>query len=146
MSSMMMTLGMFVFSLPTLAYQDLKRQTDYRHPSQSRIGLAPSSQFLGPGDDTITLSGWYATEFSAGLVSMETLRLMASSGKAWPLIEGTGWLYGFWVIESIEEGKTLFFRDGAPRRVEFSIKLKRKSDEQLDQLGSLLDLGLSILR
>ena len=54
---MMMALGMFVFSLPTLAYQDLQRQTSWRHPSSSRVGSRPARQFTGAGDDTITLSG-----------------------------------------------------------------------------------------
>lgn len=146
MQSMMMTLGMFVFSLETMAYQDFKRQTEYRHPSQSRIGARPSSQFLGVGDDTITLSGWCAAEISRPSVSLDTLRLMANGGEAWPLIEGTGRLYGLWVIESIEEGRTEFMPDGASRRTEFSLKLKRVDDSRVDLLGSLLSLGLSMLR
>ena len=35
---MMMSLGMFVFGLPTLAYQDMQRQTNWRHPGNSRVG------------------------------------------------------------------------------------------------------------
>ncbi len=54
---MMMTLGMFVFGLPTLAYQELQRTTEWRHSSTSRIGTNPASQFLGRGEDTITLPG-----------------------------------------------------------------------------------------
>ena len=39
---MMMALGMFVFSLETLAYQEFQRQTDWRHGSTSRIGSTPA--------------------------------------------------------------------------------------------------------
>ena len=39
---MMMALGMFVFSLETLAYQELQRQTDWRHPSSPRVGVQPA--------------------------------------------------------------------------------------------------------
>ena len=35
---MMMSLGMFVFGLTTLAYQDMQRQTSWRHPGNSRVG------------------------------------------------------------------------------------------------------------
>lgn len=146
MQSMMMTLGMFVFSLPTLAYQDFSRQTSYRHASQSRIGVRPGSQYLGPGDDKITLSGWFSPELSHGLISMDTLRLMANQGEAWPLIEGTGRIYGLWVIEDLEEKKTIFFPDGMPRRIEFTLQLKRVDDNRVDLLGSLLGIGLSLLR
>lgn len=146
MQSMMMTLGMFVFSLSSLAYQDFRRQTSYRHASQNRIGVRPANQYLGPGDDKISLSGWYTTELASGLISMETLRLMAERGEAWPLIEGTGRIYGLFVIEELEETKTVFFPDGHPRRVEFSLQLKRVDDDRVDLLGSLLNIGLNLLR
>lgn len=54
---MMMALGMFVFSLSTAAYQELQRQTEWRHVSNTRIGAAPARQFVGRGDDSITLPG-----------------------------------------------------------------------------------------
>ncbi|MDG4344400.1 phage tail protein, partial [Pseudomonas aeruginosa] len=52
---MMLSLGMFVFSLHTLAYQEFQRQTEWRHASSSRIGAQPARQFVGRGDDAITL-------------------------------------------------------------------------------------------
>ncbi|WP_177254239.1 phage tail protein, partial [Serratia fonticola] len=44
---MMLILGLFVFRLQTLPYQTLQRNVDYRWPSNSRIGLRPTLQFLG---------------------------------------------------------------------------------------------------
>ena len=44
---MMLALGMFVFSLSTAAYQELQRQTNWRHASNSRLGAVPARQFLG---------------------------------------------------------------------------------------------------
>jgi phage protein U len=35
---MMMALGLFVFSLRTASYQELQRVTNWRHPSNSRVG------------------------------------------------------------------------------------------------------------
>lgn len=43
---MMMTFGMFVFGLNTAAYQELQRQTAWRHASQNRIGARPVRQFF----------------------------------------------------------------------------------------------------
>ncbi|WP_241000963.1 phage tail protein, partial [Pseudomonas viridiflava] len=48
---------MFVFSLHTAAYQEMQRQTDWRHPTSSRVGAQPARQFLGRGEDAITLPG-----------------------------------------------------------------------------------------
>lgn len=143
---MMLALGMFVFSLSTLAYQELQRQTEWRHPSSSRVGAAPALQFIGRGDDSITLPGIIFPELAGTTLSLDALRLMANTGKAWPMIEGTGRIYGLWVIESLSETKTVFFRDGTARRIEFTLSLKRIDDDQLDLIGAASSLGMSVLR
>ncbi|KIH84230.1 phage tail protein [Pseudomonas batumici] len=143
---MMLALGMFVFSLSTLAYQELQRQTEWRHASNNRIGAPPARQFLGRGEDTITLPGILLPELAGSMFSLDALRLMANTGKAWPVIEGSGRLYGLWVIESLSETKTIFFRDGTPRRIEFSLTLKRIDDDRIDLLGAGTATGVNILR
>lgn len=122
---MMMSLGMFVFGMKTLAYQELQRNTAWRHASTSRVGANPALQFVGPGDDTITLPGVLVAGLTGKQSSLDTLREMADTGKAWPLIEGTGRIYGLWVIESLKEGRTYFFKNGTARRIEFSVNLRR---------------------
>lgn len=143
---MMMTLGMFVFGLPTLAYQELQRTTEWRHSSTSRIGTNPASQFLGRGEDTITLPGTLLPGLVGSPLCLDVLRKMADTGKAWPLIGGTGRIYGTWVITSISETQQVFFEDGTPRRYEFTISLKRIDDGRIDMLGSLVGSVGGILR
>lgn len=143
---MMMALGMFVFSLPTLAYQELQRQTDWRHPSSSRVGTNPARQYAGRGDDAITLPGIILPELAGSVLSLDALRMMADTGKAWTLVEGTGRILGIWVIESLSETRTLFFQDGTARRIEFSLSLKRIDDGKVDMLGAAIGTGVNILR
>ena len=143
---MMMALGMFIFSLETLAYQEFQRQTEWRHGTTSRIGTNPARQFLGRGEDTITLPGVLLSALAGTQLSLDTLRYMADTGKAWPLVEGTGKIYGVWVIESLSETRTLFFRDGAARRIEFNLVLKRIDDGRVDLLGSAIGAAGGILR
>ena len=132
---MMMVYGLFVFSLSTAAYQEFQRQTSWRHQSQSRVGARPARQFLGAGDDTITLTGTLLPEFTGGQASLDALREMADQGRAWPLIEGTGVNYGLYVIESLNERKSRFFRDGAAAQIEFDLTLQRIDDERRELLG-----------
>ncbi|KQW11959.1 MULTISPECIES: phage tail protein [Pseudomonas] len=143
---MMLALGMFVFSLSTAAYQALQRQTEWRHASNPRVGAAPARQFVGRGDDTITLPGIILPELAGSALSLDALRLMANTGKAWPMVEGSGRIYGLWIIESLNETKTLFFRDGTPRRIEFTLSLKRIDDDRIDLLGAATRVGVSIMR
>lgn len=65
------------------------------------------------------------------------LEQMAEQGKAWPLIEGSGTIYGMYVIEGLNQTKTEFFRDGMPRRIEFTLSLKRVDESLSDMFGDL---------
>ncbi|ORC44405.1 oxidoreductase [Burkholderia sp. A27] len=126
---MMMSLGQFVFSLSTLAYQELQRRTSWKHASTSRVGGRNARQFTGPGDDTITLTGWFAPDQGIGkLSSLDELRTMADEGDAYALVDGTGTVYGAFVIEGLDEGQSLLQKDGTPRRVEFTLNLTRVDD------------------
>lgn len=134
-----MILGMFVFSLPTLAYHELQRQTEWKHASTARVGLRDAHQYVGPGDDTITLSGWVAPELTGSLYSLDALRMMADTGKSWILIQGTGRILGSYRIASMTEGRTILDGSGGARRVEFSIALKR--DDGVLAMVGLGDIG-----
>lgn len=140
---MMLALGLFVFALKTVPYQQLQRHTQWRHPSNSRIGQRPAHQFTGTGEDSITLSGTLFPEVTGGQISITMLRTMADTGKAWPLIRGDGIIYGEYVIEDMSETGTLFFRDGAPRQIDFSLKITRVDETTpLGDLAAMLPLLL----
>lgn len=70
-------------------------------------------------------------------VALLALEQMAEQGKAWPLIEGSGTIYGMYVIEGLNQTKTEFFRDGMPRRIEFTLSLKRVDESLSDIFGDL---------
>jgi phage protein U len=126
---MMMSLGQFVFSLSTLAYHELQRRTSWKHASTSRIGGRNARQFTGPGDDTITLTGWFAPDQGIGkLASLKELRTMGDDGDAYALVDGTGTVYGAFVIEALDEGQSLHTKEGTPRRIEFTLSLTRADD------------------
>lgn len=71
---MMLALGMFVFSLDTLAYQEMNRQTDWRHASSNRVGAQPARQFVGRGDDSVTLPGVLLPELAGDITCLDELR------------------------------------------------------------------------
>lgn len=125
---MMMILGMFVFSLKTTPYQTFEHTKSWRYPTNNRLGRIPALQFTGKDNEQITLSGVLMPEITGGKLSLVALELMADLGKPWPLIERSGIIYGMFVIESISQTKTNFFKDGTARKIEFTIQLKRVDD------------------
>lgn len=134
---MMLTLGLFVFQLQTVAYRSLQRNIDYRWPSNNRIGLRPARQFLGIGEEKMTLSGVLLPEITGGKMSLLTLEKMAEQGKAWPLLEGSGTLYGMYVVNSVSMTHSYFFADGSARRIEFSLTLSRVDESLSSMYGDL---------
>lgn len=134
---MMMCLGSFVFSLSTLAHHELQRQAEWKHPNVSRVGTRDAHQFTGPGDETITLPGWIAPEegFAGSPLSLDVLRYMADAGDAYALVEGSGRIYGAYIITAMSETRTYLNEDGSAKRIEFSISLKRVDENLVGVLG-----------
>jgi phage protein U len=129
MASVMMALGKYRFSIDAAAYQSLQRSTSYRWPAQERIGRAPALQFLGPGEDKITLGGTIFPHYRGGLGQMDALREEAGRGEPLLLVDGRGNVRGRFVVERVAETQSHFFADGTPRRIEFTIELASYGDD-----------------
>ncbi|PKL95377.1 MAG: oxidoreductase [Gammaproteobacteria bacterium HGW-Gammaproteobacteria-8] len=125
----MMSLGMFVFSLRTVPFQERQRQTTWRHPAAERLGKRPTRQFVGLGDDTITLGGELKPEVTGGAETLDLLRVMADSGEAFALIDGDGNVRGMYIMESLQETGGDLLADGTARSIDFTLVLQRSDDE-----------------
>ena len=79
---MMMVLGLYVFMLRTVPYQELQYQRNWRHAANSRVNRRPTTQYLGPDNDSLTLSGVLLPEITGGRLSLLALEQMAELGKA----------------------------------------------------------------
>ncbi|MCQ8229087.1 phage tail protein [Pantoea trifolii] len=134
---MMMIYGMMPFMRQTLPYGELQQNIDYRWPTNSRIGLRPAAQFIGVGDEKITLSGELRPEITGGAVSLMTVRLLADQGMAWPLIGGSGMIYGMYVIESISNTHSEFFPNGTASKIMFTLNLMRVDGSLTSMFGDL---------
>lgn len=124
----LMSLGMFPFHVPTLAHDELQRRCDWRHARAARIGTRDALQFVGPGEDSVSISGSAFSELSSGSLSLDELRGMAATGEAWPLVDGAGVVFGEYVIMAIDERQKYLLDDGTPRRIDFAIDLSRIDD------------------
>jgi len=134
---MMMAYGMFVFMLDTAAYQALQQETSWRHVKNDRIGKSATWQYIGTGEDNIILTGTLYPEVTGGDVSLTTLRTIAYGGRPWPLVEGTGSIYGMFVIAGITENRTEFMKDGKAQKIEFTLTLKKVSEDIREKLAGI---------
>lgn len=127
MSYVMMQLGSFQFALDTATFQEMSRSTQWRWAEQETYGTLPTSQYTGPGKETITLKGVIFPEFRGGFSQLHSLRGLGDMGFPHMLVSGEGAIMGRFCIEQVDEGQTVFDTFGRPRRQEFTIQLKRFS-------------------
>lgn len=142
---MMMILGVFIFELRTAPYQQLSRDNTWRHSKADRVGASPRYQYIGPGEESVTLNGVLYPEITGGDISLLALRAMGYSGRAWPLIEGTGMLFGMYVITGLKQTREVFFPDGKAMKIEFTLSLKKVNESLLENGGDYTARGKQIL-
>jgi phage protein U len=123
-SMVMMALGDFRFSLDTAAFQELSRTHAWRWASVDRIGAKPAMQFVGPGEESITMNGTIYPAFRGGLGQIEAMRVEANKGEPLMLVDGTGQVWGKFCITEIRETRKVLFSDGTPRAQDFDISLQ----------------------
>lgn len=113
----MLALGMFVFERRTLPYQSMQHSKNYRWASNDRVGKPPAYQFLGEGENAIQLAGTLYPAITGGRISLLAVELMADEGRAWPLIEGTGNIFGMYIVETVSTTHTEFSATARPERL-----------------------------
>ena len=122
---MLAALGLFVFEAASFPFAELDRRTEWRHARGTRIGALDASQYIGPGTDQVSIAGALVPEAGADYASIDTLRDMAAEGDSYQLVDGTGRVWGSFVITGLEERRRHLMLDGVPRMIDFSIQLDR---------------------
>lgn len=126
---MLLALGMFVFGMDSLVYNQVQRRRSWRHPTNDRVGARPAGQFAGPGDDVITLPGVLAPGLTGRREALDELAAMADLGEAHTLVDGDGEHFGAYVITDLDETRRHIMIDSRPRLIDFTLTLKRMDDD-----------------
>lgn len=143
--NMMMILGIYRFCISNAAYQSLERQSQYRWEEQVRLNNDPAMQFVGNGNETIKISGTIYPQFKGGLRQITLMRTEAGTGIPMMLISGNGNAFGRWCIIDITETQSIFMKDGTPRKISFSLTLKRYGEEKRPGvLGVVQQIAVSL--
>lgn len=121
----LLSLGMFVFGMDTVPYQQLQHSVEWRHGTTDRHQARPASQYLGPGPETISLSGICVPEIAGSFGAFETLRAMGDTGDDYPLMDGLGWVLGDFRIMRLEQEHLAVMAGGLPRHIGFRLELER---------------------
>lgn len=130
---MLMSLGQFLFKTSTLAFQEIQRQRAWNYADNAIAFGRAKKQFMGAGEDTVTLPGLIYEEYGFGSrFALDEVANMADTGQGFVLMDGSGYLYGVYVINSIDETKSVLLDNGVPRKVDYTLKLSRTDDEIIE--------------
>lgn len=131
---MLMAFGQFVFEIDTLSFTELQRQRSWNHASNPVAKGRAKRQYLGVGDETVSLSGLiYESHGFGQRQSVDDLAMMADRGTAYTLVDGSGYLYGVYIIEGLDDSRSILMFNGVPRKIDFAIKLTRVDDDRVQQ-------------
>jgi len=109
----------------TLPYQELQRRRDWRHEQSPRLLVRPASQFLGPGEEIVTIQGTLIPEIAGDASSILQLVDMGDKGDALDLVDGEGNVFGNFVITGLDDRRRIFLDNGIARQIDFALDLKR---------------------
>jgi len=129
----MLALGPFAFGVSTAGYEKLQRSMQFKHAAAVRVGERDAYQKLGPGEESITISGTVAPEVTGTLSSITRLEEMGRGGEAYVLVDGAGYVYGVYHIDSLQTDQSNHMADGTPRKVDFSLTLTRDDSLPADE-------------
>lgn len=123
----LLNLGGFKFKARINAQESISKTYTWRWSELQRFGRGSVLQATGKDSDTWAISGVIYPQYAGreGLSTMEELIKLGDSGKDHLLVDRSGNNYGRWAITSISETARHFTRDNLPRKIEFTINLKR---------------------
>lgn len=144
MSQMIWGFALFALSKNRVNYNNVSTSKNYRHAFNDRVGNRAAQQYLGQGEDTITITGTLVPFVTGGRIALQQFQAQAESGLPYPLIESNGTAHGFYVITSLTTEEHDHIADGRPKVIEYTLSFKRVGDDSLDYskiavgMGSLL--------
>lgn len=87
-------------------------------------GLQPS-EFMGEGEESLTLSGQLLPFKTGGLTELDVLDEMRRTGARFPVMRGDGKRLGTYAITDISERHRELMRDGVGFVVKYSVRLRK---------------------
>ena len=122
---MMMSLDTFIFEIGTLPYQQLEETWGWRYGKSDRFGARAAAQYLGPGDQTMRMTGRLYPGFAGSYSSFEKIRELADAGKSYSMLNGRQEVLGQFFIRSLGLSSDTFLVDGFARKADFTLELER---------------------
>ncbi|NMG39792.1 phage tail protein [Chelativorans sp. ZYF759] len=122
---MLYMIGTLTLDTRPFSVNEVTRQAGADIASKPLIGTLPGKEFMGEGDDRITLTGQLLPFKTGGLTELEFAHQMRRQGTRFPLHRGDGQRLGWFAITSIKESHRHLDRTGVGHVVSHSIAMEK---------------------
>lgn len=126
---MLYMIGTLMLDTRPFNADEMSRESDADIASKPLMGRLPGKEFMGEGDDRITLSGQLLPFKTGGLTELEFAHSMRRRGARFPLHRGDGYRLGWFAITNISERHTELSRNGVGHIVIHSITMEKVQAE-----------------
>lgn len=145
---MLYQLGLLTLDVVPFNTHEVDRVAGADHAAKDVVGTMRPREFMGEGEETVTLKGRLFPEKFGGLGGLSALDMMRKSGQPQLLIRGDGSVLGWFVIEQVSEASTALDGQGIGKVIEVSIQLARtpgpgNAGGYLSVIGRLMTGGIS---
>lgn len=141
---MLFQLGVVQFEVLPVNLTSYSRSVGADFAAKDLIGAPRSREFGGRSDETITLEGVIFPHRFGGLGGLEVLQSIAVAGEPQMLIRGDGEVFGWYVIEKVEEKAEYLNSTGIGRKTGFTISLQAVPEGPgADGIMSMISMLLS---
>ncbi len=124
---MLYSIGALTLDTRPFSVDEMQRSTSADFADKPVMGGMIAREFMGEGEEKITLSGQLLPFKTGGLTELEMAHGFRRSGQKLPVLRGDGARLGWYVIDTITENHTDLMRDGVGFFVKHSISLTKVS-------------------
>lgn len=118
-------LGAIQFQVIPVNIQAVERETGGDYAAKDVVGARRPQEYMGPSDDTVTLSGCVFPQKFGGLSGITALQAMAEAGVPQMLVRGDGSVFGWYILKRVSETNGYLDALGVGRFIEFEVELVR---------------------
>ncbi|MCO5734139.1 phage tail protein [Rhizobium sp. SSA_523] len=139
---MLYMIGALSLDTKPFAVDDLQRSSSVDFAQKPIVGGMVAREFMGEGEDKITLSGQILPFRTGGLTELEMARQLMLSGQPLPVLRGDGARLGWFTLDKIAETHRDLMRDGVGFFIKHSLELTKVSaaGASTGVIGTILSL------
>ncbi|BBF92345.1 phage tail protein [Blastochloris tepida] len=125
--SILMGLGPYRFEVTRHAYEELEHAAEGRWEKHELFGRAPQYQWLGPGEETLTIKGAVIPRYTgeASAAQLRAMQAEVGAGRPLFLVAGTGRVFGAFGLKKVGRTDTYIGPRGDAMKAEFALELVR---------------------